>query len=74
MASKIIVLGAINGKLKPAFTKLAALNSKNAFSLAIVTGNLFSGEVDDEAVTELLCKLFSVPKGFIIETQALHNP
>lgn len=43
------VFGSVNGQLKSAFAKLAALHAKNVFSFAIVTGNLFAeGEEDDE--------------------------
>lgn len=45
--------------MKPAFTKLATLHSKNNFSLAIVTGNLFLE--DDEAVEELLNGQITIP-------------
>src|SRR3954468_201387 len=54
-----IVLGAVNGQLKPAFTKLATLHSKNNFSLAIITGNLFSE--DNEAVADLLGGKINIP-------------
>ncbi|KAK1574500.1 uncharacterized protein LY79DRAFT_695282 [Colletotrichum navitas] len=38
--------------LQPAFTKLATLHSKNNFSFAIVTGNLF--DVDDKSAIDTL--------------------
>ncbi|TVY47695.1 CWF19-like protein [Lachnellula occidentalis] len=59
MASKIIVLGDINGQLQPVFTKLSTLHAKNSFAFAIVTGNLFSE--DNDAVTELLTNKITIP-------------
>ncbi|CZR50215.1 probable meiotically up-regulated gene 161 protein [Phialocephala subalpina] len=59
MASKLIVLGAVNGQLKSAFTKLSTLHTKNSFSFAIVVGNLFAE--DDDAVSELLAGSIAVP-------------
>ncbi|KAK0751740.1 CwfJ C-terminus 2-domain-containing protein-like protein [Schizothecium vesticola] len=49
MASKIV-----NGQLKSAFAKLAALHAKNVFSFAIVTGNLFAKGEEDDELTALL--------------------
>ncbi|KAH8676598.1 CwfJ C-terminus 1-domain-containing protein-like protein [Tricladium varicosporioides] len=59
MASKIIVLGDVNGQLEQAFTKLSSLHAKNTFSLAIISGNLFAK--DNTAVDELLEGKISVP-------------
>ncbi|KAF5025021.1 hypothetical protein F66182_2889 [Fusarium sp. NRRL 66182] len=59
-APKIIVLGSLNGQLEPAFKKLATLHSKNSFSLAILTGDVF-GTADDDAVTALLGGTLEVP-------------
>ncbi|KAK1979734.1 CwfJ C-terminus 1-domain-containing protein-like protein [Colletotrichum cereale] len=53
-APKVIVLGSLNGGLQPAFTKLATLHSKNSFSFAIITGNLFG--VDDESTVDTLLR------------------
>lgn len=44
-----IVLGSLNGGLESAFSKVATLHAKNAFSFAIVTGNLFGAEDDSSA-------------------------
>lgn len=66
-----IVVGAVNGQLQLAFTKLSTLHSKNNFSLAIVTGNLFSE--DDDTVSDLLANKIAIPLPtyFTIGTQAL---
>ncbi|KAH9996118.1 CwfJ C-terminus 1-domain-containing protein-like protein [Xylariaceae sp. FL0662B] len=61
MAAKIIVLGSINGKLDAAFSKLAALHQKQHFSFAIVTGNLFATEEDDDLISRLLNGEINVP-------------
>jgi hypothetical protein len=55
------VLGSLEGRLEAAFTKLATLHSKNNFSLALVTGNLFSSENGDSEATELLSGKYDVP-------------
>ncbi|CAM1506875.1 Fc.00g065160.m01.CDS01 [Cosmosporella sp. VM-42] len=59
-APKIIVLGSLNGHLEPAFKKLATLHSKKNFSLAILTGDVFSSE-DNDAVDALLSGALEVP-------------
>lgn len=56
-----LVFGSINGQLEPAFKKLTALHSKNNFSLALATGNLFSEAQDDDALTALLNGTISIP-------------
>ncbi|KAH7027310.1 CwfJ C-terminus 1-domain-containing protein-like protein [Microdochium trichocladiopsis] len=61
MAAKIIVLGSLNGSFETAFKKLAALHAKQDFAFAIITGNLFSLEQDDEALTRLLQGQVTVP-------------
>ncbi|KAK4192842.1 CwfJ C-terminus 1-domain-containing protein-like protein [Podospora australis] len=60
MAAKIFVFGSINGKLRAAFGKLSTLHAKTDFSLAIVTGNLFGSEEDDQ-LTELLDGRIQIP-------------
>ncbi|KAF4965434.1 hypothetical protein FSARC_6767, partial [Fusarium sarcochroum] len=60
-APKIIVLGSLNGQIEPAFKKLATLHSKNSFSMAILTGDVFSATHDDDAVTALLDGTLQVP-------------
>jgi hypothetical protein len=56
-----IVLGSLNGNFEPAFKKLAALHAKQSFSFAIVTGDLFGADQDDDALTRLLAGQVSVP-------------
>ncbi|KAF9769471.1 hypothetical protein IL306_013078 [Fusarium sp. DS 682] len=60
-APKIIVLGSLNGQLEPAFKKLATLHTKNSFSLAILTGDVFSAAQDDDSVNALLDGTIQVP-------------
>ncbi|KAL3419282.1 hypothetical protein PVAG01_09503 [Phlyctema vagabunda] len=59
MASKIVVVGDVNGKLQSLFGKLTTLQTKQNFSLALVVGNLF-GE-DDEALSDLLSEKITIP-------------
>ncbi|XXG95008.1 hypothetical protein Hte_001268 [Hypoxylon texense] len=61
MAAKIIVLGSVNGKLEPAFKKLATLHQKQNFSFAILTGDLFSAEQDQDSLSQLLDGKINVP-------------
>ncbi|KAI1382474.1 CwfJ C-terminus 1-domain-containing protein-like protein [Hypoxylon crocopeplum] len=61
MASKIIVLGSVNGKLELVFQKLAALHQKQNFAFGIVTGDLFSADQDDDTITRLLNGDIQVP-------------
>ncbi|EOD48532.1 hypothetical protein UCRNP2_4719 [Neofusicoccum parvum UCRNP2] len=42
MASKIAVIGGVNGQFPEVFKKVAALHAKNNFSFAIVVGDLFA--------------------------------
>ena len=55
------MLGSLNGNFEPAFKKLAALQAKQNFSFAIITGNLFGVEQDKEAVSRLLSGKINVP-------------
>lgn len=52
-------MGAVNGQLQSAFTKLSTLHTKNKFAFAIIIGDLFADEND--AVTELLAGNIAVP-------------
>jgi len=61
MAAKIIVLGSLNGSFEGAFKKLTALHAKQDFAFAVITGNLFSLEQDDDALTRLLQGQVTVP-------------
>ena len=61
-----IVVGAIEGHFLPVFDKLAKLHAKNAFSLAIIVGDLFkdpadSSSEDDENISSLLNGEITVP-------------
>ncbi|UKZ55133.1 hypothetical protein TrVGV298_008950 [Trichoderma virens] len=60
-APKIIVLGSLNGQLEPALKKLATLHAKNQFSLAILTGDVFTTDTDDETISALLGGLSRFP-------------
>ncbi|KAI1775655.1 CwfJ C-terminus 1-domain-containing protein-like protein [Hypoxylon cercidicola] len=61
MAAKIFVLGSVNGKLEPAFQKLSALHPKQNFTFAIVTGDLFSVDQDQDSLSKLLNGKIQVP-------------
>ncbi|KAF2420755.1 hypothetical protein EJ08DRAFT_528691 [Tothia fuscella] len=76
--AKIAVVGDINGKFPSVFKKIGALHSKNAFSFALVAGNLFadpatSSEEDDENISNLLSgkNTVSLPTYFALGTHAL---
>lgn len=61
-----IVAGPIEGHFLPVFDKLAKLHAKNAFSLAIIVGDLFkdpadSSSEDDENISSLLNGEITVP-------------
>ncbi|RFU75086.1 hypothetical protein TARUN_7165 [Trichoderma arundinaceum] len=58
---KIIVLGSLNGQLEPALKKLATLHAKNQFSLAILTGDVFTPDLDDETISTLLSGSIEFP-------------
>ncbi|KAL5596991.1 hypothetical protein BROUX41_006337 [Berkeleyomyces rouxiae] len=58
---KIIVIGSPNGKLSAIVPKLTALHAKNSFSCAIVTGDLFASEDDDDTVQDLLAGSIRFP-------------
>ncbi|KAG5980407.1 hypothetical protein E4U55_004056 [Claviceps digitariae] len=60
-APKIIVLGSLNGQLEPALKKLAALHAKNSFSLAILTGDVFTPTTEDATISALLDGSLEVP-------------
>ncbi|KAG6036879.1 hypothetical protein E4U41_005462 [Claviceps citrina] len=60
-APKIIVLGSLNGQIEPALKKLATLHAKNHFSLAILTGDVFTPATEDETLSALLDGTLEVP-------------
>ena len=55
------MLGSLNGSFEGAFKKLTALHAKQDFAFAVITGNLFSLEQDDDALTRLLQGQVTVP-------------
>ncbi|KHN99979.1 CwfJ domain protein [Metarhizium album ARSEF 1941] len=62
MASpKIIMLGSLNGQLEPALNKLATVHAKNDFSLAILTGDVFTPETEEKTISALLDGSLAVP-------------
>lgn len=56
-----IVLGSPDGKLQEAFAKLETLHKKQNFSFAIITGNLFAADQDDDIIHKLLAGGINVP-------------
>ncbi|ATY63668.1 Cwf19 C-terminal domain-2 [Cordyceps militaris] len=60
-APKIIVMGSLYGNLEPAFKKLAALHAKNAFSLAILTGDVFGPSPSPDTISALLAGTLHPP-------------
>lgn len=54
-----IVVGAVQGQLRSAFSKIATLHAKNTFTFAIISGDLFAE--DDDEVTDLLDGKIVVP-------------
>ncbi|KAI1272905.1 CwfJ C-terminus 1-domain-containing protein-like protein [Xylaria sp. FL0933] len=73
MAAKVIVLGSVDGKLQEAFSKLETLHKKQNFSFAIITGNLFGTDEDDEIIHKLVNGSIRVPLStyFTIGTRPL---
>ncbi|SLM36014.1 Cwf19-like, C-terminal domain-1 [Lasallia pustulata] len=66
MASKIVVIGAVGGRIATVFEKLSKLHSKNSFSLAIFVGELFANPIgssseEDEIVSALVAGKINVP-------------
>ncbi|RDA94404.1 hypothetical protein CP533_2268 [Ophiocordyceps camponoti-saundersi (nom. inval.)] len=70
---KIIVLGSLDGELEPAAQKLATLQAKNGFSMAILTGNAFAPTLE-ASVCEALTNgtlTFPLPTYFTVGTHPL---
>ncbi|KAF2273998.1 CwfJ domain-containing protein [Westerdykella ornata] len=66
MASKIVVIGDVNGQFPAVFHKLAALHEKNNFAFALIAGNLFADpsyatEEDESNVQSLIQGKIMVP-------------
>ncbi|RDA89218.1 hypothetical protein CP532_0567 [Ophiocordyceps camponoti-leonardi (nom. inval.)] len=70
---KIIVLGSLDGELESAAQKLATLQAKNGFSMAILTGNAFAPTLE-ASVYEALTNgklTFPLPTYFTVGTRPL---
>ncbi|KAI1204246.1 CwfJ C-terminus 2-domain-containing protein-like protein [Annulohypoxylon truncatum] len=61
MAAKIFVLGSVNGKFESAFQKLATLHQKQNFAFAIITGDLFTFDQDEDSLSRLLNGEIQIP-------------
>ncbi|KAL8946783.1 MAG: hypothetical protein Q9222_006867 [Ikaeria aurantiellina] len=66
MASKIIVVGPVEGAFPAIFEKVSKLHSKNSFSLAIILGDLFAdpespSEEHDANISRLIKGTINVP-------------
>ncbi|CAI7638471.1 unnamed protein product [Penicillium bialowiezense] len=53
MAPKCIVAGALNGQLRPFFTKLGKLQPKQNFSFAMIVGDVFGDASSEEELAEI---------------------
>ncbi|KAH8724416.1 CwfJ C-terminus 2-domain-containing protein-like protein [Phaeosphaeriaceae sp. PMI808] len=53
MASKIVVIGDVNGQFKTVFQKLGALHAKNNFAFAIIVGTLFGDATNTDGTHQL---------------------
>ncbi|KIV91933.1 hypothetical protein PV10_06419 [Exophiala mesophila] len=51
--AKILVVGAIQGKLKKAFEKISKLQAKQNFDLALIIGDVFGSTSDNDATADL---------------------
>lgn len=60
MATKVLVVGAIQGQLAKAFQKISKLHSKTNFAFALLVGDLFDQEADDQTQA-LLSGSINVP-------------
>lgn len=67
------MLGSLNGKLDGALKKLASLHAKNAFALAILTGDVFTPDTPDATIDALLSGgyEFPLPTYFTVGTHPL---
>ncbi|KAK7533189.1 CwfJ C-terminus 1-domain-containing protein-like protein [Phyllosticta citribraziliensis] len=80
MASKIVVVGGVNGQFPDVFKKIAGLHAKNSFAFAIVAGDLFSDpqsltEEDEKNIEDLISGKTEVtlPTYFTLGSKALPN-
>jgi hypothetical protein len=69
-------MGSLDGKLQEAFAKLETMQKKQNFTFAIVTGNLFGANQNDETVHKLLNGGINVPLStyFTVGTTPLPQP
>lgn len=59
---RVLVLGPANGKLKEAFAKITALNSKaGPFDVVICLGDLFGAGVEDEYFQQVIAGEIEIP-------------
>lgn len=67
------MLGSLNGQFDAALKKITSLHSKNSFSLAILTGDVFTHETSEDTITSLLSGAyeFPLPTYFTIGNHAL---
>ncbi|KZM25284.1 uncharacterized protein EKO05_0000595 [Ascochyta rabiei] len=78
MASKIVVIGDVDGQFQPVFQKVNALHAKNNFAFALIVGNLFnstqsSSDVAEPSVQSLVDGTIEValPTYFVLGSHAL---
>lgn len=61
MATKILVVGPIQGQFAKTFSKIAKLHAKTDFAFALVTGDLFAQDGPDDELQALLSGQIIVP-------------
>lgn len=61
LTSFSVVLGSLNGNLEPALKKLATLHAKNAFALALLTGDVLTPDTDESVIDALLNGTYEIP-------------
>lgn len=61
MSTKILGVGAVQGQLEKAFTKIAKLHAKNEFAFALIVGDLFADEGSNDEVKKILDGQIAVP-------------
>ena len=61
MATKILVIGAVQGQFQKAFQKIAKLQSKTDFAFALIAGDLFARDDTNDDLQALLSGSVTVP-------------
>ncbi|KAK6374232.1 hypothetical protein LTR64_002339 [Lithohypha guttulata] len=61
MATKILVVGPVNGQFEKAFSKISKLHAKTDFAFALVAGNLFGPGGEEGQLQALLSGSLSIP-------------